>query len=121
MILSVGPIGNMVFNLVNRFRNQIEIGHYNMRFIKPLDKNQLNKIFSNCEHIITIEDGCKNGGFGSAILEYANEMKYNNPITILGIDDVFIEHGTTEELHRLSKIDYSSLELQINIIINEFE
>tara|TARA_R110000868_G_scaffold82956_7_gene234030 strand:+ start:7954 stop:9735 length:1782 start_codon:yes stop_codon:yes gene_type:complete len=121
VILSVGPIGNMVFNLVNRFRNQIEIGHYNMRFIKPLDKNQLNKIFSNCEHIITIEDGCKNGGFGSAILEYANEMKYNNPITILGIDDVFIEHGTTEELHRLSKIDYSSLELQINIIINEFE
>tara|TARA_R110002051_G_scaffold250833_2_gene310189 strand:+ start:721 stop:2505 length:1785 start_codon:yes stop_codon:yes gene_type:complete len=121
VVLSNGHIGNMVYDTVNRFSSQANIGHYNMRFIKPLDKNQLIKIFNAYDHIITIEDGCKIGGFGSAIVDFANEMNYKNRIYVLGIDDIFIEHGTTEELYKLSKIDYSSLELQINTIINEFE
>ncbi len=119
-VLSIGSIGNMVAEVISDFYSQIPIGHYNMRFIKPLDIKQLNKIFSNYKHIITIEDGCKIGGFGNAILAYANEMNYIKPITILGIDDVFIEQGTTEELHRLSKIDATSLKYHINTILNAF-
>ena len=121
VVLSNGHIGNMVYDVVNRFSKQTKIGHYNMGFIKPLDKNQLNKIFNNYDHIITIEDGCKIGGFGSAIVDFANEMNYKNHISVLGIDDVFIEHGTTDELHKLSKIDHLSLQSLINTIINASE
>tara|TARA_R110002051_G_scaffold63887_5_gene116317 strand:+ start:712 stop:2490 length:1779 start_codon:yes stop_codon:yes gene_type:complete len=121
VVLSNGHIGNMVYDVVNRFSKQTKIGHYNMGFIKPLDKNQLNKIFNNYDYIITIEDGCKIGGFGSAIVDFANEMNYKNHISVLGIDDVFIEHGTTDELHKLSKIDHLSLQSLINTIINASE
>ena len=119
-VLSIGHIGNMVASVINEFVDDGKIGHYNMRFIKPLDKKQLLKIFNSYEHIITIEDGCKIGGFGSAIIEFANEINSKIPISILGIEDTFIEHGTTEELHKISKIDHSSLKSKINNLINAF-
>lgn len=119
-VLSIGHIGNMVSNVISEIAEKDKIGHYNMRFIKPLDKKQLVKIFNSYEYILTIEDGCKIGGFGSAILEFANEIESQIPITILGIEDVFIEHGTTEELHKISKIDYLSLKSKINNLINAF-
>lgn len=121
VVLSIGAIGNMVSEVVKSHKKESKIGHYNMRFIKPLDTTVLNTIFSTYEHIITIEDGCKIGGFGTAILEFANSMKYKKPITILGIDDVFIEHGTTEELHELAKIDALSLISNLNQILDVFE
>ena len=95
-----------------------EVGHYNMRFVKPLDQNQLKQIFNKYNHIITIEDGCKAGGFGSAILEFANEAGYSNPIEVLGIKDKFMEHGTIDELHELAGIDTESIKRHINKIIN---
>lgn len=119
-VLSVGPIGNMVTNVINEFVDDVKIGHFNMRFIKPLDKNQLVKIFESYEHIITLEDGCKIGGFGSSIVEFANEINSKTSISILGIEDIFIEHGTIEELYKISKIDHSSLKLKINNLINAF-
>jgi len=119
-VLSIGHIGNMVSNVISEIAEKDKIGHYNMRFIKPLDKKQLVKIFNSYEYILTIEDGCKIGGFGSAILEFANEIESQIPISILGIEDVFIEHGTTEELHIISKIDHLSLKSKINNLINAF-
>ncbi len=119
-VLSIGHIGNMVSNVISEIAEKDKIGHYNMRFIKPLDKKQLMKIFNSYEYILTIEDGCKIGGFGSAILEFANEIESQIPISILGIEDVFIEHGTTEELHQISKIDHLSLKSKINNLINAF-
>ena len=110
----------MVSNVISEIAEKDKIGHYNMRFIKPLDKKQLVKIFNSYEYILTIEDGCKIGGFGSAILEFANEIESQIPISILGIEDVFIEHGTTEELHIISKIDHLSLKSKINNLINAF-
>ena len=95
-----------------------EVGHYNMRFVKPLDESQLIKIFNKYKYIITIEDGCKIGGFGSAILEFANEAGFSNPIKVLGIKDKFMEHGTIEELHQLAGIDALSIKRHINNIIN---
>lgn len=120
-VLSIGAIGNMVSELVKNHKKESKIGHYNMRFIKPLDTAILDIIFSTYEHIITIEDGCKIGGFGSAILEFANTNNYQNPITILAIDDVFIEHGTTEELHELADINSFSLVSNLNHILDVFE
>ncbi len=120
-VLTIGAIGNMAAKVIKEYAESSKIGHYNMRFVKPLDSLILDKIFNSYEHIITIEDGCKIGGFGAAILEFANAHKYQKPVTILGIEDVFIEHGTTEELHKETKIDSSSLVLILNHIIHAFK
>jgi len=117
-VLSIGHIGNMVTDLLKSMHNTDQIGHYNMRFVKPLDNDMLQKIFSTYENVITIEDGCKMGGFGSAILEYANEMHSFVPIRVFGIEDVFIEQGTIEELHKIAKIDISTLKNYINNLLN---
>ena len=117
-ILSIGHIGNTVSEVIGRLPKKDDIGHYNMRFIKPLDQKMLKSIFKKYSHIITIEDGCKMGGFGSAILEFANSMGYSNKITVLGISDSFLEHGTTEELQQIAKIDALSIKNHINTILN---
>ncbi|WP_425235350.1 1-deoxy-D-xylulose-5-phosphate synthase [Ulvibacterium sp.] len=118
-ILSIGPLGNRVGRVIDRNENNQQIGHYDMRFLKPLDTNRLDYIFQNYEHIITIEDGSKAGGFGSAILEKANEMKYTTQIHMLGIDDVFLEHGTVDELQQLAELDANSLRNLLNRIFDE--
>ncbi len=112
-LLSVGHIGNTVTQLLDKLENTSQIGHYNMRFVKPLDKDQLQEIFQNYSHIITLEDGCKAGGLGSAVLEYANKIEAQIPIDIMGIDDVFVEHGTVKELHMLAGIDVDSIQRKI--------
>jgi len=119
VVLSVGHIGNMITEILEEQRNSKEIGHINMQFIKPLDTKQLEVVFNNYEHIITIEDGCKSGGFGSAVLEYANQMQYNTPVHVFGIDDTLIEHGTIPELHKIAQIDKSAIEKFITQLLNE--
>lgn len=92
-----------------KLNNSETIAHYDFAFVKPLDENALHVIFNEFEKIITIEDGVIKGGFGTAILEFASQNKYPNPIVNLGIPDEFIEHGTVEELQRYCKIDVESL------------
>ncbi|WP_298485044.1 1-deoxy-D-xylulose-5-phosphate synthase [uncultured Maribacter sp.] len=113
-IISTGTIGNLVSKVINDLDSNTEIGHYNMPFIKPLDTNTLKTICVNYEAIITIEDGCISGGFGSAISEFILDNKYKNTIKILGVPDVFIEHGSLEELHKIAKIDYQTIKKSIN-------
>ncbi|PCJ92805.1 MAG: 1-deoxy-D-xylulose-5-phosphate synthase [Flavobacteriaceae bacterium] len=117
-VLTTGPIGNMVIALLAELNQPEKIGHYNMPFIKPLDRKQLTAIFNHYEQIITIEDGCKTGGFGSAVLEYANETESAKPIKIFGVEDFFIEHGTVQQLHELAKINYLTLKNYIVEVIN---
>ncbi len=105
-ILSLGTIGNNVTKALEEFPT---IAHYDMRFAKPLDEKLLHTICANFSHIITIEDGVKKGGFGSAILEFIAEHHYKNSIKILGIQDDFIEHGTIEELQKINGIDSGSI------------
>ncbi|MGB5437536.1 MAG: 1-deoxy-D-xylulose-5-phosphate synthase [Maribacter sp.] len=118
-VLSIGHIGNLVEQVIADLPIAEQIGHYNMRFIKPLDNKQLHYIFEQYAHLITIEDGCKIGGFGSAILEFANEHHYKTTIDILGVDDRFIEHGTIGELQEIAGIDGTAIKKHINKIINE--
>jgi 1-deoxy-D-xylulose-5-phosphate synthase len=80
-----------------------------MRFVKPLDETLLHEIFKSYEAIISVEDGVIAGGFGSAILEFASKNEYHLPITCLGIPDVFIEHGSVEELHQAVGLDVKSI------------
>ncbi len=98
-VLSIGTIGNLVIEACNELPNNDKIAHYNMRFVKPLDEVLLHLIFQIFDKIITIEDGTIMGGFGSAILEFAQQYNYQNKsIKRLGIPDNFMEHGNTSEL-----------------------
>ena len=97
-ILFVGEIGNRI-NLILEELQLKNIGLYNMIFVKPLDKNLLDKIFSQYSTILTFEDGILNGGFGSQILGYANQQKYKGKIKTYGYPDTFITHGNTTDLY----------------------
>ena len=112
-VLSIGTIANNVTEALNEFEH---VAHYDMRFATPLDETLLHEIFSDFETILTIEDGIKKGGFGSAILEFASHYKYQNTIKVLGIQDYFIEHGSIEELQKLNQIDVSSIRKLIKSI-----
>jgi 1-deoxy-D-xylulose-5-phosphate synthase len=114
-VLSTGTIGNNVTLAINELSNPETIAHYDFPFIKPLDIKLLNTILSSFEKVITIEDGVINGGFGSAVLEFAAAHNYKNNIEILGIPDVFIEHGTVNQLQQLCNIDVKSL---VNLFSN---
>ncbi|MFT4830648.1 MAG: 1-deoxy-D-xylulose-5-phosphate synthase [Psychroserpens sp.] len=116
-VLSLGHIGNSVSELLLEFNGSKKIGHYNMRFVKPMDEKMLETVFINYEHIITIEDGSKIGGMGSAVLEFANRIGSEKKIKIFGVDDTFIEHGSVEELQALCNIDVLSLKNYINEIV----
>ena len=116
-ILSIGNMGQVAAEVIAALDTDL-IGHYDMRFVKPLDEKRLDTIFETYQYVITLEDGCKAGGFGSAVLEYANVMGYANKVIILGIDDVFLQHGTTEELHRAAKIDAAALKKRVQILLD---
>jgi 1-deoxy-D-xylulose-5-phosphate synthase len=69
-----------------------------MRFVKPLDETMLHEVFTKFDKVITVEDGCLMGGFGSAIIEFMSDQHYSAQLTRLGIPDTYIQHGTQEEL-----------------------
>ncbi len=99
-VLSFGPIGNYVTEAVETLKEQgISIGHYDMRFAKPLDTSLIEDAASRYSHLITIEDGTKLGGFGSAVVEYLSDKPYHVPVSIVGVPDKVVEHGTQRELH----------------------
>lgn len=108
-VLTIGHIGNEIERLIETLDNIDAIGHFDMRFAKPLDQKTLHSIFNQYEQVITIEDGCKIGGFGSAVLEFASMEKYTTPITLFGIPDEFVQQGTILETHKLAGIDFDTI------------
>ncbi|MEO8935083.1 MAG: transketolase C-terminal domain-containing protein, partial [Xanthomarina sp.] len=108
-ILSIGTISKNCTEAIHLLTDVKAVSHYDMRFVKPLDEKLLHTICMKYKTIITVEDGCITGGFGSAILEFAAQNNYKNNFKTLGIPDKFIEHGTTEELQKECKIDSLSI------------
>lgn len=109
-VLSFGPIGKYVTEASAHLEQEdILVGHYDMRFAKPLDTDLLDEICQNYQHIITLEDGARLGGFGSAVAEYLAEKADKPTLTIMGLPDRIIEHGTQEELHAEVGIDAKAL------------
>ena len=109
-ILSFGHPGNFVLSAQETFEKEgLNIAHYDMRFVKPLDEKLLHTIFKKFNTIITIEDGCLQGGFGSAILEFMANNNYQTAVKRLGIPDEFIHHGSQEELHHDCKYDVNAI------------
>ncbi len=100
-ILTIGHIGNYAVEVCDRLEKLgIEIGHYDMRFAKPLDAEMLHEVFSTYKKVVTVEDGCIQGGFGSAVLEFMADHNYQAEVKRLGIPDRVVEHGEQRELHQ---------------------
>lgn len=121
-ILSFGHPGNFVLEALkdSSLKNE-KIGHYDMRFAKPLDENLLHNIAKRYQSIITVEDGCILGGFGSAVLEFLNKNQYNIPVEILGVPDYFIPHASPEEQQEMCGFDQKAIMNTIqNMLKNNF-
>ena len=107
-VLSIGPVGNTVQQAIADLAAEgsaLSIAHYDMRFLKPLDENILKEVGERFQRIITVEDGVRNGGMGSAVLEWMSDHGYQPRITRLGLPDEFVEQGTVAQLHHLVGID----------------
>lgn len=111
-IVSIGPIGNNATKAIAQ--SGLNVGHYDLRFLKPLDDALLHDICQHYERLITLEDGCVQGGMGSAVLEWMNDHGYTLPVTRMGIPDEFIEHGTVDELQHICHMDVDSIVAAIN-------
>lgn len=107
-VLSVGPVGNNVVKAVEMMENDgdgISVAHYDMRFVKPLDGNLLKEVAAKFKHVITVEDGVREGGFGSAVIEWMEDNGQHLDIVRLGLPDHFVEHGTVAQLQSIVGID----------------
>lgn len=107
-VLSVGPVGNNVVKAVEMIENDgdgISVAHYDMRFVKPLDENLLKEVAAKFKHVITVEDGVREGGFGSAVIEWMEDNGQHLDIVRLGLPDHFVEHGTVAQLQSIVGID----------------
>ena len=106
-VLSIGPIGTEIKKIEGSF------AHYDMRFLKPLDEKILHEAGQHFKHIVTVEDGVRNGGLGSAVLEWMNDHGYQPRITRLGLPDNFVEHGTVAELRHIVGLDAEAIQKAI--------
>ena len=108
--VTFGHIGNLAATAANRLELEgFSIAHYNMRFVKPLDEEMLSAIGQKFKTIITVEDGCLPGGFGSAVVEWLNDNGFNTKVVRLGIPDRFVEHGTQQQLYKECGFDVDGI------------
>jgi 1-deoxy-D-xylulose-5-phosphate synthase len=109
-ILTIGHVGNFAQKAIDSLKETgASVAHYDMRFVKPIDETLLHEVFTKFEKVITIEDGCIMGGFGSAVIEFMADNGYTARVVRLGIPDKYIHHGTPEELHADCGFDAASI------------
>ena len=127
-VITIGPIGNDAAKAIaeleaegkeqceasDKGKKQYEgkplsIAHYDLRFLKPLDNSLLEEVGKKFKHIVTIEDGVRNGGMGSAVLEWMSDHGYQPTITRMGLPDDFVEHGTVSQLREIVHLDNNSI------------
>ena len=125
-VLSIGPIGNNVTRAIEQLKidngqfldkpsgkAERTIAHYDMRFLKPIDESILEEVGKKFKKVITVENGVRQGGLGSAVLEWMNDHGYAPKVTRLGLPDNFVEHGTVKELQHIVGIDEEGIKKAI--------
>ena len=118
-ILTIGHPGNFAQSAIDELKTSgASIAHYDMRFVKPIDETMLHEVFSKFDKVITIEDGCIMGGFGSAVIEFMADQGYSAQVIRLGIPDEYIHHGTQEELWADCGFDTKSIVKTIKSMLN---
>ncbi len=116
-VLSIGPIGNDAAEAIADLseNSELSVAHYDMRFLKPLDEKILDEVGRRFSRIVTVENGVRNGGLGSAVLEWMNDHGYQPQVIRLGLpDDQFVEHGTVAELQKIVGLDKESIKAAIS-------
>ena len=116
-VLSIGPIGNDAAEAIAGLseNSELSVAHYDMRFLKPLDEKILDEVGRRFSRIVTVENGVRNGGLGSAVLEWMNDHGYQPQVIRLGLpDDQFVEHGTVAELQKIVGLDKESIKAAIS-------
>lgn len=113
-VLSIGPIGNDVADAIDELKGRdaggVSVAHYDMRFLKPIDEDILSEVGRRFQRVVTVENGVRNGGLGSAVLEWMNDHGYHPEVIRLGLpDNEFVEHGKVEELQKLVGLDKESM------------
>lgn len=115
-VLTVGPIGADVVKILNGLEAEgccVSVAHYDMRFIKPLDSVLLSEVATRFSRVVTIEDGIRAGGFGSAVLEWMNDNGFCPQMKRLGLPDHFVEHGSVSQLREIVGLDDASIRVAI--------
>ena len=115
-VLSYGPLGNDVQRAIDELQqegNTISVAHYDLRFAKPLDDALLTTVAQRFSRIVTIEDGARAGGIGSAVLEWMSDHHFTPELTRLGLPDNFVEHGTVAQLREIVGLDIESIKKAI--------
>ena len=118
-VLTLGPIGQDIMEIITQSENPDAFAHFDFRFVKPLDLKTLKQIKNTFSKVITVEDGCITGGFGSAVLEGLSDLGYTGKVHRIGIRDQFPSHGTVEELYKDHGLDKQSLLATLNRIHDE--
>ena len=108
-VLSIGPIGNTVAQAIDEIGAKASIAHYDMRFLKPIDESILEEVGRKFKRIVTVEDGVRKGGLGTAVLEWMNEHGMKPDIKIMGLPDHFVEHGEPSLLYKEVGLDKESI------------
>lgn len=118
-VITIGPIGNKAAAAIVRAEKELgcSIAHYDLRFLKPLDETLLHEVGQKFTRILTVEDGVRNGGMGSAILEFMSDRGYSPRVTRLGLPDRFVQHGPVNDLYAICGIDEESILNTITQII----
>jgi len=118
-VLSIGSIAKNVSQAISTLSkiDQTKIAHYDMRFVKPLDTHLLHQILNTYKTVVTVEDGVISGGFGSAVLEFANDTKTDTDIRVLGIPNTFVEQGSIDELQDLAGISPKAITSVLKSVI----
>ena len=118
-VITIGPIGIQAAQAIEEIsqlptsNSPLSVAHYDLRFLKPLDEELLTTIGRRFQKIVTIEDGVRNGGMGSAVLEWMSEHGFTPVIRRLGLPDEFVEHGTVAQLQAIVGIDKESIKRAI--------
>ena len=119
-ILSIGNTGNFVLEADKDFiKEGLDIAHFDMRFVKPIDKELLHTIFQKFDKVITIEDACLHGGFGSAVIEFMVDNNYKSELVRLGVPDEFINHGTQQQLYTECYFDVGAIKESVHKLISK--
>jgi 1-deoxy-D-xylulose-5-phosphate synthase len=118
-ILTIGHPGNFAQDAIEELKSSgASIAHYDMRFVKPIDETMLHEVFSKFDKVITIEDGCLMGGFGSAVIEFMADQRYSAEVVRLGIPDTYIQHGTQQELWEECGFDTKAIVKTVKEMLN---
>ncbi|MDD7605321.1 MAG: 1-deoxy-D-xylulose-5-phosphate synthase [Prevotellaceae bacterium] len=114
-VLTIGPIGNEAERAISEVEAEtaLTVAHYDMRFLKPLDENILHEVADRFDRVITVEDGVRCGGLGSAVIEWMADHGYSPRVTRLGLPDRFVEHGSVAELRHIAGIDKDTIKEHI--------